>query len=82
MSTKSSIRYEHDDDSGKQFHLYNEVFEPESVYLELIGFHFEASSLPGITYDKGNPRVVLKFPFEWAKKLGLVDGEQEAELDL
>jgi hypothetical protein len=52
------------------------------VYLELIGFHFEASSLPGITYDKGNPRVVLKFPFEWAKKLGLVDGEQEAELDL
>lgn len=35
MSTKSSIRYEHTDESGIGFHLYEEMFEEGNVYLEL-----------------------------------------------
>jgi len=34
MSTKSSIRYEHADESGKGFHLYEEMFEEDNVYVE------------------------------------------------
>jgi len=71
MSTKSSIRYEHADESGKGFHFYAEVFDEENVYLELEGFDFEASStsLPnGKTYQ----RLVARLPIEWAKKLGLM----------
>ncbi|MGH9604546.1 MAG: hypothetical protein ACRD3N_02485 [Terracidiphilus sp.] len=75
MSTKSSIRYEFDDASQVGFHLYEEAFDEGNVYLELDGFHFEASSLPDITYDKGNLRVVIRFPSEWAKRLKLIDAE-------
>jgi hypothetical protein len=44
MSTKSSIRYEHVDESSTGFHLYEEMFEEEYIYLELEGFDFESSS--------------------------------------
>lgn len=73
MSTKSSIRYEHTDESGTGFHLYEEMFEEENIYLELEGFDFEASST-SLPNGKRHQRLVVHFPVEWAKKLGLVEG--------
>jgi hypothetical protein len=72
MSTKSSIRYEHTDESGTGFHLYEEMFEEENIYLELEGFDFEASST-SLPNGKRHQRLVVHFPVEWAKKLGLVE---------
>ncbi len=37
MSTKSTLTH------GPTFHLYNEVFDERTVYLELEGVPFEAS---------------------------------------
>ncbi|HEY6850434.1 MAG TPA: hypothetical protein VI320_30050 [Terracidiphilus sp.] len=72
MSTKSSIRYENADESGKGFHLYEELFEEENVYLELEGFDFEASST-SLPSGKTNQRLLIRFPIEWANKLGLTE---------
>src|ERR1700733_447802 len=52
MSTKSSIRYEHADESGTGFHLYEETFEEENIYLELEGFDFESSSTSLPNWEK------------------------------
>jgi hypothetical protein len=78
MSTKSSIRYEHSDDSGTGFHLYEETFEEENIYLELEGFDFEASSTT-LPNGKNHQRLVVRFPAEWAKKLGLPEGRLQNE---
>ena len=72
MSTKSSIRYEHTDETGTGFHLYAEIFEEENVYLELEGFDFEVSST-SLADGKKYQRLVVRFPIEWAKKLGLLE---------
>jgi hypothetical protein len=72
MSTKSSIRYEHADESGTGFHLYEEAFGEENVYLELEGFDFESSST-SLSNGKKYQRLVVRFPIEWAKKLGLLE---------
>lgn len=72
MSTKSSLKHERDEDTGQQFHLYEELFDEDHVYLELTGFPFEAASsvsLSGI----GPGRVAVQLPREWAVKLGLVE---------
>ena len=37
MSTKATVAY------GKNFHLYKEVFDEDSIYLEIEGVPFEAS---------------------------------------
>ena len=44
MSTKDAIRHEADENSRIGFHLYHELFDEEYVYLELEGFHFDAST--------------------------------------
>lgn len=72
MSTKSSIRYESDDASHLGFHLYTEAYDDENVYLEMKGFHFEAATLSNLTLEKGSPRIVVKVPVEWARKLKLI----------
>jgi hypothetical protein len=71
MSTKSSIRYEHADESGTGFHLYEETFEEDNIYLELEGFDFESSST-SLPNGKRYQHLVIRFPIEWAKKLGLL----------
>jgi len=72
MSTKGTLRLEHDPDTGQLFHLYNEGFDEEHVYLELEGFAFEAASRAGLL-DNASSRIVLKLPQEWAIKLGLME---------
>ena len=72
MSTKGTLKYEHDDRTGEAFHLYEEVFDDENVYLELEGFQFEATSSTGFP-DGGRPRVVLRVSNRSAEKLGLIE---------
>ncbi len=75
MSTKCSIRHEFNDASRVGFHLYSEAYNDGNVYLEMEGFHFEASTLQNLTIDQGGPRIVVKLPVEWAKKLQLIGPE-------
>ena len=71
MSTKGTLKHERDDETRQGFHLYNEVFDDENVYLALEGFPFEAVSSVELS-NTGGPRVVVRLPNAWAKKLGLV----------
>ena len=68
MSTRSSLKFEHDDASGQQVHLFQEVFD-EHVYLELTGFPFDATSSIELS-GQGSGRVAIRLPNQWAKKLG------------
>ena len=72
MSTKISLKYETDQASGQQVHLYREVFDEEHVYLELKGLPFEASSSAELS-GQGPGRVAIRLPEEWARKLGLLE---------
>ena len=71
MSTRASLKYEHDETTGETVHLYEDVFDDDHVYLEVIGFPFEASSSIVLS-GQGLGRVVIRLPPEWAKKLGLL----------
>jgi len=71
MSTKSTIRYETDTESQQGFHLYDEVFDEENVYLELQGFQFECSTSVELS-GNGVPALTVKLPRAWAEKLGLI----------
>ncbi len=59
MSTRSSLKFETDDASGQQIHLYREVFDDGHVYLELTGFAFEASSSAELS-GQGPGRVAIR----------------------
>ena len=73
MSTRSSIKFAHDQATGQGFHLYREVFdEPDAfVYLELDGFPFEAVSSMELSAS-GPTRVAVRLPEAVAQKLGLL----------
>jgi hypothetical protein len=71
MSTKSTIRYETGTESQRGFHLYDEVFDEENVYLELQGFQFECSTSVEFS-GNGVPGLTVKPPRAWAEKLGLI----------
>ncbi|MDR3723376.1 MAG: hypothetical protein P4K83_02670 [Terracidiphilus sp.] len=78
MSTKITIRHESDEATKHAYHLYREELfgdEPNEVYLELDGFHFEASSMPDIALNPvhARPRITVKIPADWARKLGLIE---------
>lgn len=71
MSTRCSLKYEHDEATGETVHLYEDVFYDDHVYLEVRGFPFEASSSIELS-GRGTGRVAIRLPHEWAKKLGLL----------
>jgi hypothetical protein len=71
MSTKSTIQHEIDKGNQQGFHLYNEVFDGENVYLELQGFQFESSTSVALS-GGGVPSLTVKLPRAWAEKLGLI----------
>jgi len=73
MSTKVTIKASGYGPSGG-YHLYDEIFEPDNVYLELTGVEFMASVGPG-----QERRVVVQIPIEWAKRLGLIPADREAQ---
>lgn len=71
MSTKISIK----SSSGPagSFHLFDEMFDPDHVYLELKDVDFMASSSP----ETGN-YVRVRIPTELAKVLNLVPPEHKS----
>jgi hypothetical protein len=72
MSTRGTIRLERDEATGQGIHLYREVFDDVNhLYVALEGFHFEAASSMNLSGEWG-PRLTLKLPNEWARKLGLI----------
>jgi len=73
MSTKRSIRNEIDDASHTGFHLYEDLYDEGNVYLELEGFQFEAATLQNLTMRMAAPRITVKLPAEWAKRLHLLE---------
>jgi hypothetical protein len=73
VSTKSTRRYEIDEETRQGFHLYDECFDDEgNVYLKLEGFQFEASTSGELSGD-GVPHLTVKLPRAWARKLGLIE---------
>lgn len=74
MSTKGTLKYERDEATKQQVHLYQDVFDEDHVYLELVGFPFEAASSIALS-SQGPGRVAVRLPNEWARKLGLLDAK-------
>ena len=75
MSTKRTFQHDADGASHQGYHLYKEAYDDENIYLEMDGFQFEASTLPDLTLENGKPRLVVKLPIVWAKKLKLIEPE-------
>jgi len=74
MSTKISLKHQSDEDAGGgRFHLYRDCFDEDNefVYLELVGVPFETATSSDLS-GKGPPRVAVRIPEAWARKLGLV----------
>jgi hypothetical protein len=73
VSTKASIKYHKEEaGAGGWFHLYNEVFDDEYVYLELGGVPFEAASCAHLDAGTGPGSVTIRIPNDWAQRLGLI----------
>jgi hypothetical protein len=75
MSTISSIKYERDEATGTDIHVYREGFEPESVYVELTGFPVEVN----IGIKNPATKILVRLPLNWAAKLGVVTSEYAAQ---
>ena len=73
MSTKVSLKYHNEEGTPNGwFHLYNEVFDDEYVYLEFGGVPFEAASCAHLDAGTGPGSVAIRIPNEWARRLGLI----------
>ncbi len=67
MSTKATIRY------GEDFHLYEEVFEPDVVYLALDDVEWCD------IHSEHKTRVCIRFSLQKAVELGLISEEYAKE---
>ncbi|MFM0561689.1 hypothetical protein [Paraburkholderia sediminicola] len=66
MSAKATLAHHHSDEADKpSWHLYEEVFEPGVVYLQL-----EGVTMALRTREQGGADVVVRLPIETAKPLG------------
>jgi hypothetical protein len=74
MSTKCSIKFEWDEATGAQFHVYMDCLEYENVYLELTGFPIKVD----IRMGEIKPTIAVQHALAWALKLGIVDQEYVA----
>ena len=73
MSTKQTIKYQRDDETGAGYHLYQDMLELDDngngpVHLELNSIAFEAGS----GWLSGGGGVDVTIPRAWAEALGLV----------
>lgn len=67
MITKATLAHHQSDEADKpSWHLYEEVFEPGVIYLQLEGVTLELR-----TREQGGADVVVRLPIETAKQLGL-----------
>lgn len=76
MSTKQTIKYAIDDDTGEGFHLYRDMLEiddngngPVHLYLECVPF------------EAGAGGVDVTIPQDWAVALGLVAATEPCPTD-
>ncbi len=68
MSTKRSLKFERDEATRQQVHLYQDVFDEEYVYLETEGFPFEAATSVELSGD-GAARLTVGLPTHGPKSL-------------
>jgi hypothetical protein len=72
MSTRCTIRNQHDETTGIGFHLYEDLVEDRnSVMLELEGFTFDTT----VSYASSGDfetRILLRIPKRWARTMGLI----------
>ncbi|MPW07010.1 hypothetical protein GCT19_15335 [Paraburkholderia sp. CNPSo 3155] len=66
MSTKSTLKSHESKGSEPSWHLFEDVFEPGVVYLELKGVSAELCAR-----EQSGAEVVLCLPIETAEQLGL-----------
>ncbi|PRX34382.1 hypothetical protein B0G75_102414 [Paraburkholderia sp. BL18I3N2] len=67
MSTKATLAHHHSDEADMpSWHLYEDVFDPGVVYLQLEGVTMELR-----TREEGGADVVVRLPIGTAKQLGL-----------
>lgn len=67
MSTKGILASGESADTSLRWRLYEELFEPGVVYLELDGVKIEDLR----TLDGGGAELVLRLPIRTAEELGL-----------
>ena len=73
MSTKVSVKYYNEEGTPSGwFHLYNEVFDDDYVYLEFGGVPFEAASCAHLDAGTGPSSVAVRIPNDWARRLKLI----------
>ena len=76
MSTKRTILYQIDEETGGGYHLYQDLMEVDDdgngpVHLELNGVCFAARA-----GYMDNGVIDVEIPQEWAKALGLLPAQQ------
>jgi hypothetical protein len=72
MSTVSSIKYERDEASGREVHVYLDLEEPGQVLLEATGFAFDVEVDGAIGISTGYPlSIAISLSDQQARKLNL-----------
>jgi hypothetical protein len=78
MSTRCTIKYERDEATGQEIHLYEDLLDdPECVLLEVEGFTFEAS-VSVAPSGRLDTRALLRIPKPWARKLRLIANDSKS----
>jgi hypothetical protein len=78
MSTRCTIKYERDEVTGQEIHLYEDLLDdPGCVLLEVEGFTFE-TSVSVAPSGRLDTRALLRIPKPWARKLGLIANDSKS----
>jgi hypothetical protein len=78
MSTRCTIKYERDESTGQEIHLYEDLLDdPGCALLDLEGFTFETSVSVAPSGRLGI-RALLRIPEPWARKLGLITNDSKS----
>src|ERR1019366_3920637 len=76
MSTKRTLKFERDEATGEEFHLYEDWPDEDCVFLELEGFAFKSAAWP-TSAGMNKTHVRIQIPNRWAQKLGLIEKRAE-----
>lgn len=77
MSTRCSLKYELDEATGQEIHLYEDLMDDrDCVMIQVEGFTFETSVSVELS-GRLTTRVQLRIPKHWARRLGLVEAAAE-----
>lgn len=70
MSTKHTLKFERDNSTGENVHLYEETLDEENVFLELNGCPFGVAS--SLSPSCLRQQVIVRISNRMAEKLGLI----------